>query len=57
MSYTQLYDPGTPQEALSGLNIAFRGLRKISTAEQFRLRNSLLQWKDLENLVFPHTQM
>ena len=41
MSYTQLYDPVTPQEALSGPNIAFRGLRKISTAEQFRLRNSL----------------
>ena len=38
MSYnysTQLYDPVTPQEALSGANIAFRGLRKINTAEQF----------------------
>ena len=39
MSYTQLYDPVTPQEALSVANIAFRGLRKINTAEQFRLRN------------------
>ena len=43
MSYTQLYDPVTPLEALSGANIAFRGLRKISTAEQFRLRNSLFE--------------
>ena len=34
MSYTQLYDPVTPLEALSGANIAFRGLRKISTAAQ-----------------------
>ena len=34
MSYTQLYDPITPQEALSGANKAFRGLRKMSTAEQ-----------------------
>ena len=33
MSYTQLYDPVTPLEALSGkisTNIAFRGLRKIT---------------------------
>ena len=43
MSHTQLYDPVTPQEALSGPNIAFRGLRTISTAEQFRLRNSLFE--------------
>ena len=43
MSYTQLYGPATPQEALSGPNIAFRGLRKISTAEQFRRRNSLFE--------------
>ena len=28
MSYTQLYDPVTPQEALSGANIAFRGYGK-----------------------------
>ena len=27
MSYTQLYDPVTPLEALSGANIAFRELR------------------------------
>ena len=40
---TQLYDPVTPQEALSGPNIAFWGLRKISTAEQFRIRNSLFK--------------
>ena len=43
MSYTQLYDPVTPLEALSGANIAFRGLRKINTAQQFRLRNSLFE--------------
>ena len=43
MSYTQLYDPATPLEALSGANIVFQGLRKISTAEQFRLRNSLFE--------------
>ena len=30
MSYTQLYDPVTPQEALSGAKKTFRGLRKIS---------------------------
>ena len=43
MSYTQLYDPLTPQEALSGPNIAFWGLRTLSAAEQLWLRNSLLQ--------------
>ena len=38
MSYTQLYDPVTPQEALPVANIAFRGSQKISTADPYPCR-------------------
>ena len=46
MKYIQQDDPATPLETLLGANIAFRGLLKMSTAEQLWPRNSLLEWKD-----------
>ena len=56
-SFFSSHEPVTPQEALSGPNIAFRGLRKIRTAEQPGLRNSLFEENDLANLVNPHTHV
>ena len=44
MKYIQ--QDATPLETLLGANIAFRGLLKMSTAEQLWPRNSLLEWKD-----------
>ena len=46
MKYIQQDDPATLLETLLGANIAFRGLLKMSTAEQLWPRNSLLEWKD-----------
>ena len=56
-TYTQQDDPATPRETLLGANIAFRGLLKMSTAEQLWPRNSLLEWKDWANTVIPFTHV
>ena len=56
-TYTQQDDPATPRETLLGANIAFRGLLKMSTAEQLWPRNSRLEWKDWANIVIPFTHV
>ena len=57
MYYIQEYDPATPLETLLGANIAFRGLRKMRTAEQCWPRNSLLSWKKWANIIIPNTHV
>ena len=57
-TYTQQDDPATPRETLLGANIAFRGLLKMSTAEQLcPSKVSLLEWKDCANTVIPFTHV